>query len=416
MKFEQIIDCEKLFYINLIKWKVNLKEFFENGDNILFKKIESHHINKIENKNINEKYKEIISLIKNNILKVPIINNNKKIKNKKNVLFIKSYERWDVDKDTSKIIKILQSKYNVSYATLEVHRKHNFDLFRIIKTIIITYKIINCKVNKFCEKINIQSNIDKVLLYLWTYSAINDLYFIKNCLKHQNIEQVYLWQEMLGKENLIAQYYNFLNIDTIALQHALAILPEQTNEYYLKNLQYYATTVSKKILVWGDVSYEQYENITNSKIIVVGKPHVEKNDYFQKGITFIYDNDKEQNFKLIELERKISELGIKTSNWYKPQNNKINEYRKGPLYSIAIGFQSSLLVTLGINNVHVILLKNSPLEKYIDKINIINTYEELVERYKKYEDNFENKNMSNNWKKFIRYYDKEFENNLILNI
>ena len=148
----------------------------------------------------------------------------------------------------------------------------------------------------------------------------------------------------------------------------------------------------------------------------MGKPQVEKNDYFQNGITFIYDNDKEQNFKLIELERKISALGINTSNWYKPQNNKIDEYRKGPLYSIAIGFQSSLLVTLGINNVHIILLKSSPLEKYIDKIYTINTYEELVNAYTQYEDSIKYKNMTDKWKKFIKYYDREFEEILNLNI
>jgi len=413
MKFDQIIDCEKLFYINLIKWKINLKKYFDNSDNILFEKIESVHFNKIDNKNLTDSYREIISLIKNNIIKVPNIFIYKNKQNNKNVLFINSYERWDVDKDTSKIIKILQSKYNVSYVKLEVDRKFNFDIFRIIKTVIFTIKIINNRVNKFCKNIEVKYNKDRLLIYLWTYSAINDLFYISYYLKKNNIEQVYLWQEMLGKENLIAQYYNYLNIETIALQHALAILPEPSNEYYLKNLQYYATTVCKKILVWGDVSYEQYEKVTTSKIFVVGKPHLEKNHFFQKGITFIYENDKEQNFKLLEIERKISALGIKTSNWFKPQNNRVDEYRTGPLYSIAIGFQSSLLITLGINNVNIILLKNSPLENYIEKINSVNTYEELVDRFNQY-DEFLKYNNSNKWNKFIKYYDREFEDKLIL--
>ena len=123
MKFERIVDCEKLFYINLVKWKINLKDFFYKSDNSLFKKIESHHINKIENKEMIDIYREIISIIKNNIIKVPNINLNKYERKKENVLFIKSYERWDVDKDTNIIIETLQSKCNVSYITLEVDRK-----------------------------------------------------------------------------------------------------------------------------------------------------------------------------------------------------------------------------------------------------------------------------------------------------
>ena len=415
MKFERIIDCEKLFYINLVKWKINLKEFFYKSDNSLFKKIESYHINKIENKEIIDIYREIILIIKNNIIKVPNINLYKNELEKENVLFIKSYERWDVDKDTNILIKTLQSKSNVTSITLEVDRKFNFDILRIIKTIILTIKIINYTVNKFCKNVEVKYNINRVLIYLWTYSAINDLIYINCYIKEKNIRQVYLWQEMIGKENLIAQYYNYLNIETIALQHALAILPEPSNEYYLKNLQYYSTTVCKKILVWGDVSYEQYANITNSKIVVVGKPHIEKNLFIRKGITFIYENDEEQNFKLLEIERKISALGIKTSNWFKPQNNKVDEYRKGPLYSIAIGFQSSLLITLGINNVLILLLKDSPLEKYTEKINSVNTYGEIIDRYYQYDENLKYNNC-NTWKKFIKYHDREFEDKLILNI
>ena len=291
-----------------------------------------------------------------------------KIQKELDVFYIRTYSRPDLD---------IHSQYYEDIRGTSVcilsEREKNLNIFNLLK--IIFFLITNFKFWYLgLRKCNLKFlSKDGFYIFLkFLDSLSNFLNIIPYLKKHKKLV---CFQESLPTENFLCQYANSLNIKTFSLQHAIAIYNTNGSFESRYTICNYLNIVSKNILCWGQNNETIFKKHTTAKIYIIGKPYLPDLSSKIKGVTFIFENKENTrvNNYILRLSDKFQKNKIQISRWYKPSHLLFGSTiaRDGPLRSIIIGCNSTLLTELGYLGFKVFITEHSTLKDYLPKYLII---------------------------------------------
>ena len=241
-----------------------------------------------------------------------------------------------------------------------------------------------------------------IKLFTTCYESVSNTQKIfKILLKHSKVVS---FQEMIPTENMICQIANINSIETFALEQGIGFYNLE-GEYWEKYpITTYLNSVCKNILCWGEFSKEIYDQHTNAKKFIIGKPSLPKIEKIEKGLTFVFQNKdcESANEKLMRISNLYEKNDIQVSRWFKKKGNTIIKNsvgRDGPLREIVVGSSSNLLIELGFLGLKVLVIKGSILEKSLPKELVLDERNGQKEILENYITNYPHKY----WKKFISF-------------
>lgn len=298
-----------------------------------------------------------------------------------NILCIKSLKRFDYDAFFNLIVDDVLEKNDkkVIEITFETSSKKNYEFIEIYE---------KCDFVK--QVIEVDDEIDKDLVYL---NLCVYMYYLLNISKI-NTKNVLFFADMQPCENLLCQYFNSININTITLQHGLYVEYSDINTINKIN---YLNQCSKYFLSWGKDTKKLINKYhPDTKVIVCGRPTLDSSIVKEKQnyITLVLDQ------KLFEIENKkmLKEVakfcksnGALLNIRFHPQLNELDYSSLGINYQKDLDIQSSLFVVGHTSSLlFEMLCFNIPVYRYssdkpsapFPKELTFNNFKELKEIYK----------------------------------
>lgn len=357
------------------------------------------NLKKNEKKNLKEFLSQILRILKLCLFTYPKIKFSKS--KKLSIFYIRLHARADLENHS-------QHYENIKDTTVCVMQKREkkFSLFNFLNCIYLCF----LSRKQWFKELK-DNNIDllsyhglEILLKL--FNSLSDAIKIYPLLlKHVKLVS---FQEMLPEENIICQLANINNIETYALEHAVATYENEGPTWRRWQKYIYFNPVCKNILCWGEFSKKLREKHTDAKACIIGKAGLPEFQKAETGVIFIFEwwLHEYTNKKLLKMSYDLAAKGIPVSRWFKPGNILIenSKLRDGPLRKIVIGNNSILTLDLAILGFEVYLIEDSNLKNYIPGSLLVNDIDKIIQI-------FQNKDSAkyphNSWKYFIEFTGKE---------
>lgn len=176
--------------------------------------------------------------------------------------------------------------------------------------------------------------------------------------------------EINPTENIICQLANMNNIETFALEHAVAMYKKRGDFWERLGAQPYLNSVCHNILCWGNYSKNNYKNYTDAKIYIIGKAYLPIVKNIFDGVTFVFQNADQwtcTNNKLLDISKDLADLKVSVSLRFKRKDKSFQQkkyfFNEQKFGKIVIGCSSNLLLELGYLGLKVYVIKDSILSK-----------------------------------------------------